>query len=85
MNIVTQQAMNIICRAFLAAAFVSALTTALPLHGQTTEAWASLSDNYTNGPIGGDWNPAIADSLTNWPDNDNGSASSLGGYIVVIT
>ena len=66
-------------------ALASALLTAVSSPAQTTETWASASDNYTNGPIGGDWNPAIADSPTNWPDNFNGSTSSAGGYVVVIT
>src|ERR1700735_2189110 len=57
----------------------------VPVHAQTTEAWASASDNYTNGPVGGDWNPAITGTVTNWPNNFNGSPSSASGYVVVIT
>lgn len=56
-----------------------------PAQAQTTEAWSSAIDNYTNGPVGGDWNPAITDSVTNWPNNFNGSVSSANGYIVIIT
>ncbi|HEY1790431.1 MAG TPA: hypothetical protein VGJ73_19950, partial [Verrucomicrobiae bacterium] len=69
----------------LAVLFMFALSASISVQAQTTEAWASASDNYTNGPLGGDWNPAITDSLTNWPDNFNGSASSSAGYVVVIT
>lgn len=72
-------------KAFLAMAVASAFLAVVSTPAQTTESWASASDNYTNGPVGGDWNPAITDSPTNWPDNFNGSAGSAGGYIVVIT
>ncbi len=64
----------------LAAVCLGAIST----QAQTTEAWASAADNYTNGPIGNDWSPAIS-SPTNWPNNFNGSASSAGGYTVIIT
>ncbi|HEX3624426.1 MAG TPA: LamG-like jellyroll fold domain-containing protein [Verrucomicrobiae bacterium] len=72
-------------KTLLALVFASAFLAALSSHAQTTESWASASDNFTNGPVGGDWSPAIADSPTNWPNNFNGSASSLGGYIIVMT
>ena len=69
----------------MGAVLVFALSAGVSVQAQTTEGWASASDNYTNGPIGGDWNPAITGTSTNWPDNFNGAASSAGGYIVVIT
>ena len=72
-------------KAILTAAFAGILLCGVSAQAQTTEAWASASDNYTNGPVGADWLPAIADSPTNWPNNFNGSASSASGYIVAIT